>query len=482
MAKGMPKTTESVRGGKARPDSTASLADGQGARATQEHPSRGRHDPSPHPGPLPEGGGAVEGAVGDIHGQTPDLAPHLAAVAAQIAEAFPLVLEHTSLVLLDVDPGHLHAFWTLAPEDLARARAAFPGGGGVPEAVIQLQRLHAGGGAEVLATLPLGGQTQGDARFALANDNATYRSEIGLRRGDGGWVLLTRSNQARLPRPVGVAIPVWTGEEPPPAPQSADARPPEAKSSAPEPPRPPSAQAAIGGEGTPAARPGGPAPSDAELHLPRGPASPPAAAGAQPPEPGTRPARWVLALGSAGGLAQEGPTAGGGEPSPSTPVGPGPESAAAQAAADARQPQGPAQPTGRVEAPWAGPGPAGEGAAALGAPAPTGVPAWTQTSVVTVAGSGPAPVVAEGVPGPAAGPEPSGPVSSFVLGRGPETPVIEAELLVHVSAQPGTLVDLYGRPLRVGPSGRSSLRVPVTDLTLLERLLGRPTDREGPGD
>jgi hypothetical protein len=60
--------------------------------------------------------------------------------------------------------------------------------------------------------------------------------------------------------------------------------------------------------------------------------------------------------------------------------------------------------------------------------------------------------------------------------------VIEAELLVHVSAQPGTLVDLYGRPLRVGPSGRSSLRVPVTDLTLLERLLGRPTDREGPGD
>jgi hypothetical protein len=51
---------------------------------------------------------------------------------------------------------------------------------------------------------------------------------------------------------------------------------------------------------------------------------------------------------------------------------------------------------------------------------------------------------------------------------------------VHVSASPGTLVDLYGRPLRVGPSGRSTLRVPVTDLALLERLLGWPANGEGP--
>jgi hypothetical protein len=58
--------------------------------------------------------------------------------------------------------------------------------------------------------------------------------------------------------------------------------------------------------------------------------------------------------------------------------------------------------------------------------------------------------------------------------------MVEAELLVHVSASPGTLVDLYGRPLRVGPSGRSTLRVPVTDLALLERLLGWPANGEGP--
>ena len=58
--------------------------------------------------------------------------------------------------------------------------------------------------------------------------------------------------------------------------------------------------------------------------------------------------------------------------------------------------------------------------------------------------------------------------------------MVEAEVLVHVSASPGTLVDLYGRPLRVGPSGRSTLRVPVTDLALLELLLGWPANGEGP--
>ena len=46
------------------------------------------------------------------------------------------------------------------------------------------------------------------------------------------------------------------------------------------------------------------------------------------------------------------------------------------------------------------------------------------------------------------------------------------ELLVHVRARPGTLVDLYGRSLRIGPSGAATLRVPVTDLDLVAPLLG----------
>jgi hypothetical protein len=52
---------------------------------------------------------------------------------------------------------------------------------------------------------------------------------------------------------------------------------------------------------------------------------------------------------------------------------------------------------------------------------------------------------------------------------------------VHVSGPPGSLVDLYGRPVRVGPSGRSTLRLPVVDLALLEGLLAWPAQTgEGP--
>ena len=69
-------------------------------------------------------------------------------------------------------------------------------------------------------------------------------------------------------------------------------------------------------------------------------------------------------------------------------------------------------------------------------------------------------------------PQPPGPISSFALGEGPEAPVIDAEVLVRIRARPGTLVDLFGRPLRVGPSGETTLRVPVTDLALVAQLLG----------
>lgn len=84
---------------------------------------------------------------------------------------------------------------------------------------------------------------------------------------------------------------------------------------------------------------------------------------------------------------------------------------------------------------------------------------------------------ADPVPAPAdalsqSGRQPPGPISSFALGEGPEAPMIDAEVLVRVRARPGTLVDLFGHPLRVGPSGETTLRAPVTDLALAAQLLG----------
>ena len=85
----------------------------------------------------------------------------LAAVAAELAGAFPLVLAQTSLVLLDVDPGHLHAFWTLAPGDLEQARTAFPAGGGQPQSVVCLRRLQRSGRGRGRHLHPPGGGRSG---------------------------------------------------------------------------------------------------------------------------------------------------------------------------------------------------------------------------------------------------------------------------------------------------------------------------------
>ncbi len=418
--------------------------------------------PNPGAGPLP--------------------AAELAAVATRIAADFPLVLEQTSLVLLDVDPGHLHAFWTLAPGALAEAGVAFPGGDAAPEAVLRLRRLHPDGGAEDLGTQPLAAGPRGDARFGLdpGDDAAAYQAEIGLRNAQGGWVLVARSNQARLPRPVGVPIPVWDGVEP----------------VAPTEPAEPVLVTQSGPERWPESGPVSQPWPDSRSGPGRG-ARPGAGATTGPgsvpvPAPGTRPARWVMAVAAAGGISEDaepgrtqgvwpmfGPwprsnsaseprsEPGSGSEHRTEPAPPWPGPAAPAAGDDAVQfPDYPWQPASRgdwIEPAW----PLGTDVAATATPIPGGAEAGPYPE----AGGGP------WTPGPGqpqTQPEPTGPISSFALGRGPAGstgPLVEAEVLVHVSGPPGTLVELYGRSLRVGPSGRSTLRLPVPDLALLEGLL-----------
>lgn len=373
----------------------------------------------------------------------PPVAEHLATVAAEIADEFPLVLDHTSLVLLDLDPGHLHAFWTLAPEDRHRAGAAFRAGDATPELVIQLRRLHLDGGVEVLARLPMAEGPRGDARFDMDNDDATYQAEIGLSTSDGGWLLLARSNQARLPRQVGVPIPVWDGQERPQAESGASAQAQDVSVSHDFALAPSVVQTA----GEPSAYGLGrvPQPRVQSQHQPQTPVP------LQPPESGTRPARWVLAAASgaltpeAFGEAQVGPEGVGTWADPGEALHPDSGPAPGPAAGSAAIPLGP------------------EGHESL-LPSQPGEPQLGQVS--------------RPEPSPMARPEPPGPISSFAVGGGPGAPVIEAEVLVHISAMPGTLVDIYGRPVRVGPSGRATLRLPVSDLTLLTELLDPPAGHE----
>jgi hypothetical protein len=293
--------------------------------------------------------------------------------------------------------------------------------------VVSLRRLHDSGGAEVVTSLPLAGAARGDARFALVNDGATYQAEVGLRNPDGGWVLLARSNQARLPRPVGIDIPAWDGVEP--------EVPAEVESAA-ESRVAPAGHASSAPEPSPNLVPG----LDLDPTL--------------PPPYGTRPARWVVAAAAAGlPLEVAGPAT---VPSGEAWVNWGP-TIGPQGLADQGVPQ---------------PG-LGRSIDAVPAPLwPTG--AWSESESVSWAQdpdlANPAPEQADALI--QSGPQPPGPISSFALGQGPEAPVIDAEVLVRVRARPGTLVDLFGHPLRVGPSGETTLRVPVADLALVAQLLG----------
>jgi hypothetical protein len=64
----------------------------------------------------------------------------------------------------------------------------------------------------------------------------------------------------------------------------------------------------------------------------------------------------------------------------------------------------------------------------------------------------------------------SGPLSPYPSGEGA---MIQGELHVFGSAAPGSLLDLGGHPLRVGPGGRFSFRVVLDDADLLASLLAR---------
>jgi hypothetical protein len=48
-------------------------------------------------------------------------------------------------------------------------------------------------------------------------------------------------------------------------------------------------------------------------------------------------------------------------------------------------------------------------------------------------------------------------------------PIIEAELRVNGSAAPGTEMDLFGFPYRVGPGGRFQISIRVDDAALIRR-------------
>lgn len=373
-----------------------------------------------------------------VHPADLSVDPSLAAVSLPLEPVFPQEDRGTRLVLYAGPPGELRVHWRLERDDFERAAGSFPPAGQRPRAVLRLRRDRPEGGSDQAADeIPLGpdlGDGCGDCRIGVPADHCLYRAELGLRNSDGGWLMLVRSNAlygaagvgldlGRLPRdPLG----------PSPSPLSQDAQ------------------------------------------AMSGPAS---VAPAVAREPGAQDQGALVvepALAEAPGvtLAREFPLvpwASGLQVPQSSPGGTVPPSASLVGVAK------------------------GYGADTQGLGMVTqvaGAPPFEAAAMGLHAAQMPAPGTRQG-----AGPEPLGcesprigvTLAPLTYERPPERVngvELEAELRISGRAPPGSVIDLFGLPYRVGPGGRFQLSFPVTDPQILRLALRASplAGLEGPQD
>jgi hypothetical protein len=371
--------------------------------------------PSAHPG---SDGPCPSAAEADV---TADLAPH-----------FPGEERGTGVVLYGAARGVLRVQWRVEPDTLEQVVGSFPVGGARPTLVLRLRRLRPDGGSDQLDEVRLAAVARsgsGFREFSVPLDHGRYRAELGLINGDGGWLMLARSNDLDNVAQVGVDLTHLAAAAPraavrttPPAPIALD-----------------TAEAA----GEPAdqrptdARPVPIFPLALRLIAEHTGHSPPGAGSIPPTAPAS--------------------------PAPVAPLAPGVPTASADALRDDATlgltlnsvAQGlPAPQEMRA------PGADGGGADAPEYPPLPVRPVFPE--LLTAA----EPAAAESVT--------YGPIAPLSYGQAPVRTMgvqILAELRISGQAAPGSAIDLFGHPYRVGPGGRFQLVVLVDDPELLRRAL-----------
>lgn len=114
---------------------------------------------------------------------------------------FPRDFVDVELVLIDVDPNHIHAFWNIPPAVLESARARSGS-----DATMVL-RLYAVDDDPAVAGEPIEVEVsgfQGRSYIGIWHAGRRYRGIIGLRTGGDDLLVLATSNEATLP-PTGPA-------------------------------------------------------------------------------------------------------------------------------------------------------------------------------------------------------------------------------------------------------------------------------------
>lgn len=161
-------------------------------------------EPSAEPGPV---AAAAAASPIDRSAPTPGGEPYtreeLQHLVGEVAGHFPAHYDRTELVLLEVDPHHLHAYWAIHQTHLAKALRELGAGG--PQGPMLLR---------VREVLPEDGEGAGTGEvFDLAvhglrnrwyvdlwKDGAVYEAALGLRGAKGHVVWLATSNRVTVPR------------------------------------------------------------------------------------------------------------------------------------------------------------------------------------------------------------------------------------------------------------------------------------------
>lgn len=146
-------------------------------------------------------------------------------VAHEVRSSFPRPPGTPELVLIDVDPRRLHAFWTIPPAVLDAARMELGRQAEIAPTVLRIHQVSPTGAPGNSFDVEIVG-LQGQCYVDIWGEARRYSGEVGLRRSDGRLVSLASSTPVELPRlgPVG-APPLSTeprqhGTEPKSSPSS----------------------------------------------------------------------------------------------------------------------------------------------------------------------------------------------------------------------------------------------------------------------
>ncbi|GAB6053700.1 hypothetical protein JCM17960_25200 [Magnetospira thiophila] len=134
---------------------------------------------------------------------TPFTAAELRRISEEINQSFPGPITQSDVTLLDVDPRHLHAYWSITPADLERAKAQLKDGAVSGELALRLYDVSPSSRREGPPSPPFDVQVQGlrgNCYVDLWQDGRSYLAELGLRDASGDFSRLARSQQVDLPK------------------------------------------------------------------------------------------------------------------------------------------------------------------------------------------------------------------------------------------------------------------------------------------